>query len=116
MERVIDLTEIVAHEVAGYVTLGVDGADTYLLNDDAHHIYGAVTVPHTDPQDSLVVVLAQITAESMVIILTDRTDKPLYDALLQAGVPRSRTVKCAKPSIIRVRPRSASDVRAGRRS
>lgn len=93
MESVIDLTEVVAHEIADYVAIGVYEADTYLMRDDARRAYSFVSVPHDHLKTPLVVMLARLTDDNKVIIETDHTDRPLYRSLIEAGVPRSQIIR-----------------------
>jgi hypothetical protein len=93
MDRAIDLVEAVAHEMTEYVAQGIYDADSYLLHDEATHTYAFVSVPHNDPQDSLIVIMARVTQDKQVIIETDHTDRPLYQALIDAGVPRSQIIR-----------------------
>ena len=93
MERVIDLTEVVAREVADYVAIGMYEADAYFLHDDAKRTYSFVSVPHDHWKNALVVMFARVTAENKVVIETDHTDRPLYKALIEAGVPRSQIIR-----------------------
>ena len=93
MDRIVDVAEIVAREIADDVALGMVDADTYFLRDDTKRTYSFVTVPHAHPQQSLIVMLARVTAENTVVIETDHTDRPLYKALIEAGVPRSQIIR-----------------------
>ena len=93
MDRVVDLTEVVVREITENVTLGVHDADSYFLRDDATHTYSFVSVPRQDPQDSLIVMMVRVVDENKIIIETDHTDKPLYNALIEAGVPRSQIIR-----------------------
>ncbi len=93
MDRVVELTEVVAREIAENVALGVYDADNYFLRDDAKRTYSFISVPHKDTQDALIVMLARVTDENKVIIETDHTDEPLYEALIKAGVPRSQIIR-----------------------
>ncbi len=93
MDRVVDLTGVVAREIAENVALGVHDADSYFLRDEARRAYSFVCVPHAEPQDSLIVMLARIRDDNMVIIETDHTDTPLYKSLIEAGVPRSQIIR-----------------------
>ncbi|MCC7448792.1 MAG: XisI protein [Anaerolineae bacterium] len=87
-----DLTAIVRQEVREYVW-DQDDSKAYLLENAAHQIYAVLVIPIDDPQQSLTIIVAQI-ANNQVIIETDLTDKPLLNALLDAGVPREQIV-CA---------------------
>ncbi|MHB8627758.1 MAG: hypothetical protein ACYDBJ_22135 [Aggregatilineales bacterium] len=50
MDRVVDVTEVVAREIAENVALGVHDADSYFLRDEAKRTYSFVAVPHERPQ------------------------------------------------------------------
>jgi hypothetical protein len=93
MERVIDLTEVVVRELAAEVARGVHDAESYLLRDDAKRMYSFVSVPRDDPQDALIIMMARVTDDNLVIIETDHTDTPLYQTLIDAGIPRSKIVR-----------------------
>jgi hypothetical protein len=88
-----NLTQIVREEVEKYAGSG-RGANIILfpLLDDEHKIYGVNAVDYPTRRETAgVVVLARIVGEQ-VVIEEDMTDKPLIDALLQRGVPRSQIV------------------------
>ena len=93
MDNVINLSEVVAREIAENAALGVHEADTYFLRDDAKRTYSFVSVPRTRPQKALIVMLARVTDENTVIIETDHTDTPLYKTLIEAGVSRSQIIR-----------------------
>lgn len=93
MDRVVELTEVVAHEVAEYVAWGMHDADVYLMRDDVRRAYAFVSVPHDHLKLPLVVMLARVSDDNLVIIETDRTDKPLYQSLIDLGVPRSLIIR-----------------------
>lgn len=93
MDRVIDLTEIVAREMAAEAALGVHDSDNYLLHDEAKRTWSFVSIPHDDPQEALIVMMARVTSDNRVIIETDHTDTPLYQTLIDAGVPRSQIIR-----------------------
>ncbi|MFN8421013.1 MAG: element excision factor XisI family protein [Anaerolineae bacterium] len=92
MDRVVDLEAILRHEVSEYVW---DEADSkaYFMQDAAHRVYSVLLVPHENTQDSVTIIVARLTNDDRIVIDTDLTDKPLYDALIQAGVPRERIVR-----------------------
>ena len=93
MDRVVDITEVVAREVADYVATGIHGQATYFLRDDVQRIYAFVSVPYARPQKSGIVLLVRVTTDNQVVIETDITDTPLYKALIEAGVPRSQIIR-----------------------
>jgi hypothetical protein len=93
MDRVVDLVEVVAREIMDYVAVGVYEADSYFLRDDAKRTYSFVSVPHKDTQDALIVMLVRVTNDNKVVIETDHTDKPLYQTLIDAGIPRNQIIR-----------------------
>jgi hypothetical protein len=93
MDRTLNLAEVVAHEMADYVAQGIYDSDSYLLYDETKQTYSFVSVPRDNPQDSLIVMMARITSDNKIIIETDHTDKPLYQALIDAGVSRSQIIR-----------------------
>ena len=92
MVRVANLTDIVKREVAEYAW---DQADSraYFMQDEIHRAFAALIVPVSKPQESLAIVVAHISDDDIVVIDTDLTDKPLFDALLESGVPRNRIIR-----------------------
>ena len=92
MERIADLTAVVRRVVKDYVW-DQDDSKAYLLEDTAHHVLAVLVVPKDKPQQSLTILTTRIEGDK-VIIETDLTDKPLFQALEQAGVPREQII-CA---------------------
>ena len=92
-----NITTILSSEVKKYAGSG-RGANIRLfaLLDDEHRTYAvnAVSYPRTERNKYAgVVVLARISGDKIIIeIEEDATDKPLYEALLQQGIPRERIV------------------------
>ncbi len=91
MERVIDLTAVVEREMANYVW-DQDDSKAYLMKNEAHQMYAVLIIPVNKPQDSQIIIVAHIEGDK-VVIDTDLTDKPLYKALLIAGVPETQIVR-----------------------
>ena len=93
MDRVTDLTEIVHDQVQNYA-LPAYKAETYFVEDVKHQIYTVVIVPKNDyPINTKagISVMARIVDE-YVIIDQDITDRPLYEALVSAGIPREQII------------------------
>jgi hypothetical protein len=93
MERVVTLAEIVRREVAEYNTLAWK-AKSYFLEDSQNQVYAVVDIPESDHPDApqpIFIVLARVVGDT-VIIHQDITDRPLYEALERAGVPRDKMV------------------------
>jgi XisI protein len=88
------LSEIVRDEVSWYAGNGRGaGIKLFRLLDDLNQTYAVTAVRDPNPQNEPtgVVVLARIVGD-MVIIEEDRTDRPLVDSLMHAGIPREKIV------------------------
>ncbi len=90
MDRVEQLVVTVQHEVAAYVRPSPN-ATAYYVEDPTRQVFAVLSVPARDPQRTSVVIMAQVV-DNRVLILSDKTNKPLYEALLQAGIPRDQIV------------------------
>jgi hypothetical protein len=90
MDRVDALLTTVQREVADYVRPSPN-ATAYYLENPTEQTFAVVSVPMKDPQKAAVVVMARVV-DNLVLIESDKTNKPLYEALVQAGIPRSRIV------------------------
>jgi hypothetical protein len=86
------LAEIVRREVEAYAGAGIRG-EGMTVSDDTRHRYAVIAVLEQRDQNPLwAVVMAQIIGEH-VIVLEDRTDKPLVDALMvNGGIARDKIV------------------------
>ena len=83
------LKETVRDVMTGYAREGLNSR-SYLTHDDDNNILSVVTVPQ-DKNPSFMSLLVRIVAET-VVIERDQNDKPLVDALIQAGVSRNQIV------------------------
>src|SRR5579859_3782531 len=90
MDRIDNLTEIVQREVADYV-MESPNATAYYVERPQQSLYAVISVPTHNPQKATVMVMARISHDR-VIIDSDKTDRPLYEALIEAGIPRERIV------------------------
>ncbi len=92
MDRVLNLTDVVKREVAEYAWDEPD-SKAYFMENEARRAYGVVVVPTGKPQKTLTILFAHISENETVVIDTDLGDKPLFDALIQAGIPRSQIIR-----------------------
>jgi hypothetical protein len=90
MERVNDLADVVRHEVADYIAPSPNST-MYFVENAEHEAFLAISVPHEYKNKARVVLMARV-ANGQLIIETDITDRPLYEELLRAGIPRERIV------------------------
>lgn len=84
------ITAIVQREVAEYAAESPN-SKAYFVENPAEQVYAVLVVPDQTPQKSTIMVMARVT-EDQIIILTDKTDRPLSDALVQAGIPQSQII------------------------
>jgi XisI protein len=88
------LFEFTRREVAKYAGISPD-AKAYYLADDDRLTYAVVgTMNQLSPDRSWVMLLARIEDDVVVIEYDSVVNKPLIQALLQAGIPRQQIV-CA---------------------
>src|SRR5262249_51193626 len=93
MERIDSLTNILRREIADYDGPAL-GATTYYFENPAKLQFAVVIVPDYEyPRKSRahVVVIAHIVGDA-VVIDEDTTDRPLYEELIRAGIPREKIV------------------------
>ncbi len=83
------LRDAVRTVMSGYARKGLN-SHSYLTRNEDDMILSVVTVP-SGKSNSFVSLLVRVLAET-VIIERDQNDKPLVDALMEAGVPRNRIV------------------------
>lgn len=83
------LKTIVRTAVGGYAKKGLNNV-SYMTHADDDSIFSVVTVPQNQ-NGSFVSLLVRILPQ-VVIIERDQNDKPLVDALLQAGIPRNQII------------------------
>lgn len=93
MERVfVDLSRIVQREVEDYASGGDLDAVTYRITDHERRTYSVVVVPDRPrPFPARVVVMARVV-DDRVIIDEDTTDRPLWQELVRAGIPRQQII------------------------
>lgn len=90
MDRLIDIKTIVQHEVAEYAAESPNST-AYYVENLTDLVFAVLVVPDRNPQKSTIMVMARIEGEN-VVIETDKTDRPLSEALLQAGIPQGQIV------------------------
>jgi hypothetical protein len=90
MDGITDLNAIVRDVVQGYVRPSPN-ATMYFLDNHEQAAYAAISVPHAVPNVTRVVAMAHVVGDK-VVIDTDISNKPLYEALLQAGIPQQQIV------------------------
>lgn len=92
MERVHDLTAIVAHQVADYADADDWQARSFFIADLERQIFAVIGIPDLPrPFPARVDVMARLVGDK-VLIEEDTTDRPLYEALVRAGIPRENII------------------------
>ncbi len=85
------LDSVVREVVFSYASGGLN-LRTYPLSNDEQHIYAVNVIDWPNRQrPASVVVLARVE-DNRVIIEEDLTDRPLVEALVNAGVPREQII------------------------
>jgi len=84
MDRVIDLTAIVQREVEDYSGDALK-ATTYPISDHQRRTYAVVVPDRPSPFPARIV-------NDFVVIDEDTTDRPLWEELARAGIPRERII------------------------
>ena len=90
MDRIETFTAVLRHEVADYVRPSPNSTAYYLDNLEQQS-YAVVIVPEPNDGPSMVMVMARIVDER-IVIEADITNKPLFEALMQAGIPREQII------------------------
>lgn len=90
MEATANLKMLVREVVKGYVRPSFN-ATMYFAENVDDDSFVAISIPHSRNPQSRVVVFGRIV-DGKVVIETDITNKPLHEALLQAGIPRDQIV------------------------
>ena len=90
MDRLTEFQAITSRVVAGYVARSLN-AKLYHIHDEANKIDSVVVVPNQRSNVPHIMVMTRIEGDH-VIIEADTTDRPVDDALVSAGVPRSHIV------------------------
>jgi hypothetical protein len=88
METKDELKAIVNRVVARYATRSLN-ATLYHLHDEHIGTDAVIVVPQKRQNVPHVMIMTRIE-DDQVVIETDRTDRPLEEALIAAGIPRSR--------------------------
>lgn len=86
----MDSMKQILHDVmARYARKGFN-SQSYLTHTDDDNVWSVVTVP-SDQGESFLSLLVRLLPDT-IIIDRDQNDKPLVDALVQAGIPRERII------------------------
>ncbi|MHB8625183.1 MAG: element excision factor XisI family protein [Aggregatilineales bacterium] len=96
MERVINgtLTAILRQEIKKYAvdTITPAGGSKFYYTENPKEQVFCVTAPHTSAEMYATLIIMARIVEDQIVIDIDKTNKPLSDALQQAGVPGQQIV------------------------
>jgi hypothetical protein len=86
-----DLRKILLDTLAGYAVKGLNG-ESYLTTDLAGSLFTVLSVGHFGDERIVDTGLVVRLLPDAIVIEHDANDKPLVDALVQAGVPRQTII------------------------
>ncbi len=92
MDQTRDLTVLVQQIVEDYARGETFKAVTYPVSDPVHQTYTVIVVPEYPRKYKSGVVVAARVVGHRVIIEEDITDRPLWEELVRAGIPRQHIV------------------------
>jgi hypothetical protein len=85
-----DLPSILHENVQWYHADGIGGKSYFTQSPDNHTV--AVLIVSDDPKNEILTVVMAHIENDFVIIDADRTDKPLFQRLVNAGIPRDKII------------------------
>lgn len=91
MDTLTNLTEIVRREVKWYALPGLQST-SYFFADDENHVYTVIDVPDATRKFRSKVALIVRVVGDKVIIEEDQNDRPLWETLVQQGIPRENII------------------------
>jgi hypothetical protein len=86
-----EVIHIVQHEVAEYAPDNGFNADFYYLENVQQHVYSVIALPHKPYTQGIVSLVVRIDGDK-IIIERDNNADPLFEVLLQKGIPREQIV------------------------
>lgn len=91
MDRIAEPTGLVLDIIKGYATPVLKG-QSYLIRDEKEHIYTVIDVPDYPPKFSAGIVVLVRLVDHYIVIDEDTTDRPLWQELVHAGIPREQII------------------------
>jgi len=92
MDRVVDLAEVLQHEVEDYAHGGSWKTTFYSVSDTKRHRYTVLAIPDYPRKYRAGIVVAARILKGKVVIDEDNTDRPLVEELLRAGLSRDQII------------------------
>lgn len=84
--------EIIRQKIAEYAKPSLEGESSYLTQSVDGSLFTVIDVSSTDTRHHADISLAVRLLPDFVIVEHDINNKPLVDALVQAGIPRTRII------------------------
>jgi hypothetical protein len=95
MDRIAEnMADLVSQITGEYQDVEGYKDTSYYLQDSVKQIYSLIIVPDDDHpllKAPRLMILVRVTADNIVIEV-DTTDRPLYQALVRAGIPREKII------------------------
>lgn len=92
MDTLDEMIDIFRREVAAYAKPALTGEMSYLAQSEDGKLLSVVDVSISDGKHSADTGLVARMVGDHIIIEHDMNDKPLVDALVQAGIPREKII------------------------
>ncbi|MEO8609977.1 MAG: element excision factor XisI family protein [Chloroflexota bacterium] len=92
MDQIVDLTHIVQQQIEAYAKGGWAKARGYAITDAKRNIYTVIGVPDYPRKFPASIVVMARVENGKVIIEHDITDRPLWEELVRAGIPREQII------------------------
>ncbi len=93
MERVIDLAQMLRLEIMDYCTPALK-AKAFFLENTSEETFSVVSIADYEyprSEHNGIVVLARVENDT-IVVEEDTTDRPLWEELVRAGIPREKIV------------------------
>jgi hypothetical protein len=92
MDQIAELNEIVQQEVERFAQGDWAKARGFAVSDTKRQIYSVIGVPDYPRKFPAVIVMLTRIEDGKVIIEHDISDRPLWEALVRAGIPRDQII------------------------
>lgn len=98
MERVISLLDTLKSELDWYANTTGYKSRVHYFRDEEAQTYAIVTIPDQDYPKELIgrsrvnVMMMAHMENGYIVVDADNTDKPLYEGLMHAGIPREKII------------------------
>jgi hypothetical protein len=94
MDRALtDLVEIVQREVEAYAEGDVWQGFSYSVSDISRNAFAVLMILNAERAFKPLIEVAARVVGDKVIIDADNTDRPLFEAFMEAGIPRDQIVR-----------------------